>query len=181
MTARAPGGLLLAAVGAAVVVVATFQPWYAVRVTPAGAVAAQQRLTSAARQYGNSAFQSLANEIGSRFTAVAGRRVGTLSAHQSMKRMSALLLVLAGLALLASLWRLAGMIEGGGGFIATIGIVAILCVVFRLLVPPNPAVGYISLSPSWGSWLALIGATAVVVGGMWSPPEEMRRLKRRTS
>ncbi len=166
---------MLAAVGAAVVVLATFQPWYAVSITPAGAVAAQQQLNSVAQQYGNSAFQSLANEIGSRFTAVAGKRVATLSAHQSMKRMSELLLLLAGLALLASLWRLAGMIEGGGGLVAALGVVAVLCVLYRMFFPPSPAAGYISLSLSWGSWLALIGATAVAVGGMWSPPADMYR------
>lgn len=168
-------------VGAAVVVVATFQPWYAVSITPAGAVAAHQQLTSGAQQSGNSAFQSLANEIGSQFRAVAGRRVGTLSAHRSMRRMSALLLVLAGIALLASLWRLAGMIEGGGGFVAFVGVVAALCVVYRMVVTPNPAAAYISLTLTWGSWLALLGATAVAAGGMWSPPEEMRRnvLRRR--
>ena len=178
MGARAPAGLLLAAVGAVVVVVATFHPWYAVRITPAGAVAAPQQLTPGT-QHANSAFQSLANEIGSPFRAVAGRRVGTLSAHQSMRRMSTLLLVLAGVALAVSLWRLAGMIEGGGGFVAFFGVVAALCVGYRMVVTPNPAGAYFSLSLSWGSWLALLGATAVACGGMWSPPEEMRRLSRR--
>jgi hypothetical protein len=81
---RAPGGLLIAAVGAAVLAIATFQPWYGVSVTSAGAVAAQQQLISVAQQYGNTAFQSLANKVGSRFNVVAGRPVATLSAHQSM-------------------------------------------------------------------------------------------------
>jgi len=172
--ARAPGGVLLAAVGAAVVGVATFQPWYAVSITPAGAVAAQQQITPGA-QHVNPAFQSLVNEIGTPFRAVAGRRVGSLSAHQSMRRMSTLLLVLAGLALAVSLWRLAGMIEGGGGLVAFAGVVAALCVVYRMVVTPNPAGAYFSLSLSWGSWLAVLGAAAIVLGGTWSPPEEMRR------
>jgi hypothetical protein len=173
---RAPGGLLLAAVGAAVVAVGTFQPWYAVSVTPAGVAAAQRQLASVAQQYGSSSLQAIANELGSRFESLAGRPVATLSAHQTLKNVSAVLLVLAGAALLASLWRLAGFIDGGGGLIAVLGVAAVLCVLYRMFVPPNPAAGYISLSLSWGSWLTLIGAMAVAVGGVCTPRADMPRL-----
>jgi hypothetical protein len=176
VVSRAPSGLLLAVVGAAVVAIATFQPWYGVRVTPAGVAAAKRQIASVGPQYGSSAFQSLANEVGSRVKIVAGPRVATLSAHQSMKHTSELLLFLAGAALLASLWRLAGMLDGGGGLIAFFGVVAFASVLYRMLVPPNPAVGYISLSLTWGTWLTLIGAMAVVVGGIWTPRADMPRL-----
>jgi len=175
---RGPGGLALSAGGAAVVIATTFGPWYAVSVTPAGIFAAQQQLNSVAQHYGNSALRTLANDISARFSADAHHHIATVSAHQSMKYVSALLLLLAGAALLAVLWRFGGMISGGGGLIAVVGIAAGLCVVYRMVVPPNPAAGYLTLSLSWGSWLALLGAVAVAIGGMTTPPTYMYRSRR---
>jgi hypothetical protein len=157
---------VLAVGGGAVVAVATFEPWYAISITPAGVAVAQERLTSLSQQFGNSAFHSLANEVGSRIGVIAGQPIATLSAHQSMKDVSTFLLLLAGAALLVALLRLAGMIDGGGGLIAGLGTVAVLCVLVRMFDPPNLAPGYISLSLAWGSLLALSGAVAVAVGGM---------------
>jgi hypothetical protein len=167
MTARrAPRGLLVAAVGAAIVAVATFQPWYSISITPAGAAVAQQQLTAVAQQYGNPSLQALASQMGSRFHAVAGKPIATVSAQQVLRDVSKALWLLAGAALLVAVLRLGGMIEAGGGWIALVGIIGVLAVLFRIVFVPNPAVGYISLSLSWGIWLALAGASAVALGGL---------------
>ena len=170
MTAnRASLGLLVAAVGAVVVALAMYQPWYSVSITPAGAAVAQQQLSAVAQQYGSSTLQSMANTVGSQFSQVAGRPIATVTARESLHHISTLLLFLAGLAAVVAVARLAGVLQGNGGSIAFLGVVAVICVLFRLHQPPNPAPGYISLSLSWGGWVALLGAVAVVVGGLRSP------------
>ncbi len=163
---RAPRGLLVAAVGATVVAVATFQPWYAISLTPAGAAVAQQQLAAVAQQYGNPTLQALAGRMGHRFSAVAGKPIATVSAHDVLKQVSKALLMLAGAALLVALLRLGGMIDAGGGWIALVGIIGVLAVLYRMVFVPNPAAGYIALSLTWGCWLALAGACAVALGGL---------------
>ena len=44
-----------------------------------------------------------------------------------------------------------------------------ICVLFRMLVPPAPSDAAIALSLSWGIWLALAGSVAVVLGDVWPP------------
>jgi hypothetical protein len=166
---RATGGLLVAAIGAAAVALATYQPWYAVGITSARGTGAEQQIASVAHQYGSPALLSMANRVGPHISQVAGRPAVTLSAHQSLHWVGTVILVLAALAALVSLLRLAGMLQGNGGVIAFLGVIAAGCTVFRLHQPPNPAPGYLSLSLSWGGWVALVGAVAVVVGGLRSP------------
>src|SRR5689334_19775062 len=60
---RAPRGLLVSALGAAVLAVAMFLPWYSVSITPSGAAAAQQEFAAVAQQYGNANFQTMADQI----------------------------------------------------------------------------------------------------------------------
>jgi uncharacterized membrane protein (Fun14 family) len=152
-------GLLISALAAAVLAVSMFLPWYSVSITPAGAAEAQQAFATAAQQYGNANMQTMADQIGARFSEVSGRPLVTLSAHQALKDISKVVLLLAGIALLASLLQLAGVVEVGGGQIALVGFAAILCVLFRMLSPPG----------SWGSWLALVAAAAIVGGALWRP------------
>ena len=166
---RAPRGLLVSALGAAVLAVSVFLPWYSVSITPSGAAAAQQEFAAVAQQYGNANLQTMADQIGARFGSVAGRPLATVSAHQALKNISKIVLLLAGVALLASLLELAGIVEIGGGQIALVGFAAILCVLFRMLSPPDGGTGLVSLSLSWGSWLALAAAAAIVVGALWTP------------
>ncbi len=175
---RAARGLLIAALGAAVLAVSVFLPWYGVSITAAGATSAQEQLASAAQQYGNTTFQTAASEVGATFGSLAGRQLATVSAHDVLKDLSPMLLVLAGAALLASLLRLAGipgLLEAGGGQIALAGSAAALCVLFRMLAPPNAQTDLVSLSLSWGVWLALLGAVAIVVGGLVSGSSQTRR------
>ena len=166
---RAPLGLLISALGAAVLAISVFLPWYGVSITASGAASAQQELTTAAQQYGNASFQSGASALGAQFSSLAGHQLATVSAHDVLKDISKILLVLAGVALLASLLRLAGvsgLLEAGGGQIALAGGMAALFVLYRMVEPPGSQTDLISLSLGWGVWVALLGAAAIVAGGL---------------
>lgn len=181
---RPPRGLLVSALGSAVLAVSMFLPWYSLSITATGAAAAQQQFATAAQQYGNPTMQAMANQIGAGFGSVAGRPILTMSAHQALKDISVVVLLLAGVALLASLLRLAGMVEVGGDQIALLGFAAVLCVLFRMLSPPGTHTDLVALSLGWGSWVALGAAVAIVGGGIWTPsarqsemsPEEILNL-----
>lgn len=175
---RSQLGFLIAALGAAVLAVSVFLPWYGVSITASGAASAQQELTSVAQQYGNATFQTGASQLGAEFGSLAGRQLATVSAHEALKDVSKILLVLAGVSLLASLLRLAGLtgwLEAGGGQIALAGGVAALFVLYRMISPPGAQVDLVSLSLSWGIWLALLSAAAIVVGGILSTSSQSRR------
>jgi hypothetical protein len=175
---RAPLGFLIAALGAAVLAVSVFLPWYGVSITASGAASAQQELATVARQYGNASFQTEASQLGAGFSSLAGHQLGSVSAHQILKDVSPILLVLAAISLLASLLRLAGipgLLEAGGGQIALAGGTAGLFVLYRMLVHPGAQATLISLSLSWGIWLALLGAAAIVAGGLFAGSAQTRR------
>ena len=166
---RAPLGLMVAALAAVVLALSVFAPWYGVTITASGAAAAQQELAVVAQQYGNPTFQAEMNRIGPGISSLAGRQVATVTAHQALKRETEILLILAGVALLASLLRLAdlrGLLFATGGQIALIGGLAFAVVFFRLLVRPGASVNLVALSPSWGLWLALLSAVGVAAGGL---------------
>lgn len=164
---RASRGLLVSALAAAVLAVSMFLPWYSISITPAGAAQAEQQLATVAQQYGNASLQNMANAVGSQFSSVAGRPLATVSAHQALKDLSKILLLLAGVALVASLLTLGDVVEVSGGQIALVGFVAILFVLYRMVSPPGADGGFISLSLGWGSWLALLAAVGIVAGGLW--------------
>jgi hypothetical protein len=175
---RAPLGLLVAALGAAVLAVAVFLPWYGVSITASGAASAQQELATVAQQYGNTASQTAASQVGAEFSALAGRQLATVSAHEVLKDIGPILLVLAAVSLIASLLRLAGvtgLFDAGGGQIALAGATAALFVLYRMLVLPAGQTDLVSLSLSWGVWLALLGAAAIVAGGLLSGSGQRRR------
>ena len=101
-----------------------------------------------------------------------------MSAHEALRDIGPILLVLAGISLVASLLRLAGiagLMEGGGGQIALVGSVAALCVLFRMLTRPGSQTDFVSLSLSWGAWLALLSSAAIVAGGLFSASGQTRR------
>jgi hypothetical protein len=178
---RAPLGLMIAALGAAVLALSIFVPWYGLSITQTGATAARQQLISAARQYGNTTLKSEVSGVGERFNSLVGRRIATVSAHQSLKRVSLILLVLAGVAFLASLLRLAdmrGMLYATGGQIALIGVMAAGVVLFRIAAKPGVAGSLIALSVDWGAWLALGSAAAIVGGGLIAGSEQARARSR---
>lgn len=164
-------GSLISAVGAALLAVSVFLPWYGVTLTASGATSAQQALNNVAQQYGNDTFQTQAKVIGLGFSAFTGHQVTTLSAHQALKYINVILLILAAIAFLVTLLRLAGIAElsrTGGGQVAFVGLLATACVLFRMVERPTPLEEIFSLSLSWGIWLALAGSVAIVTGSLWS-------------
>lgn len=174
---RLKTGPLISAVGAALLGVSVFLPWYGIGLTANGAATAQQAFDSAAQRFGNAAFQAEAKTVSAGFGAYAGHQVATLSAHQLLKDISVLLLLLAATALVMALLHLAATAaspRAGGGQIALVGLMAILCVLFRMVDRPAPAEGVFSLSLSWGIWLALGSSVAIVLGGLW-PTDAPRR------
>jgi hypothetical protein len=166
---RPSRALSLSALGSAVLAVSVFLPWYSVSITASGAAAAQQQFTSAAQQYGNSTMQAMADQVGAQLSSFAGHPLTTVTAHQVLKDLSVVVLLLAGVALLASILRLAAVVEVNGDQIALLGFAAVLCVLYRMISPPGPHTGLFSLSLSWGSWVALVAAVAIVGGGLWTP------------
>jgi hypothetical protein len=57
--------------------------------------------------------------------------------------------------------------DGAGGAVALLGAVAAVCVSYRMVHPPSPSGGIISLSLREGAWMALVGSLAMIGGGMW--------------
>lgn len=166
---RSQLGFLISALGAALLGVSVFLPWYGLSVTATGAASAQQQLTAMAQQYGNTTLQAGASQLGAEFSSLTGRQLATVSGHEAVKDVSRILLLLAAISLLASLFRLAGvggLLEAGGGQIAVAGGLAALLVLYRMLAPPGPQGGLFSLSLGWGIWLALLSAAAIVAGGL---------------
>jgi hypothetical protein len=166
---RRSTGPLAAAVGAALLAVSIFQPWYALKLTANGIASAQSMLTNVAAQYGNAAFQTEARGVGGSFSALAGHQIATLSAHQTLKYLHVVLLILAAAAFAAALSRLAGASSQhvSDGQIALIGAIATACVLFRMADRPAPLESIFTLSLSWGIWLALGGSLAILIGGVW--------------
>jgi hypothetical protein len=163
-------GPMIATVGAAVLAVSVFLPWYSFRLTAQGAASAQQALDSVAAQFGNTAFQDQAKTIGSGFGALAGQQVATVSAHDAFKGFYVVLLILAALAFFAALARLAGSelsAWASGGQIALVGLLAAAYVAFRMVDRPTPPDETFTVSLGLGIWLALGSSLAIVVGAMW--------------
>jgi hypothetical protein len=101
-----------------------------------------------------------------------------VSAHDVLKDIGPILLILAAVSLLAALLRLAGvtgLFDAGGGQIALAGGMAALFVLYRMRVRPAGQTDLVSLSLGWGVWLALLGAAAIVAGGLLAGSAQPRR------
>ncbi len=168
---RSRYGLAVSSLGAIVLAVAVFLPWYGLSFTAAGVSLVQQVGDQAASQYGNAALQSYMTGLHPAISSLAGQQFTALSAHQVLHVMNIVLLIIAGLALLDALLPLArseaSMPAGAGGSVVVLGVVAGLCVLYRMLVPPTPVGSFVSLSLREGAWLALLGSLAMVLGGLW--------------
>ena len=106
-------------------------------------------------------------------STLAGHQITALSAHQALKDLNVVLLLLAGAAIVIALLALAGAgfssassPDGHRGPLALLGLVAAACVIFRMVDPPTPAGGVLALSLREGAWLALLGSVAMVVGAL---------------
>jgi hypothetical protein len=162
-------GHVVAVAAAALLAVTVFLPWYSITITASGAAYAQSALNLVAQQYGNATLQAEATDVGAQFPAVAGHRLATVSAHQSLHTVSVLLLALAALAFFGALMWLAEMSEPvkvDGGQVAAVGVVAALLVLFRIIDRPATPGQLVSLSTSWGIWLALLSSLAIIAGGL---------------
>jgi hypothetical protein len=159
---------LLTLGGGVVLAISVFLPWYAITLTANGVSVAQQGLDNVAQQFGNSAFQSTAASVGSRFSSLVGKQLGTVSAHQVLKYISVVLLILAGVAILLTIVRLTGTGSHSQprGTLALIGFVAALCIAFRMFARPDADADAFALSLSWGAWLALASSIAIIVGDL---------------
>jgi hypothetical protein len=167
---RAHHGPLLATVGAALLALSLFLPWYGLSLTTNGIASAQQTINNVAQQYGNATLQNHMRDLGTSFSALAGHRLATLSAHQALKYISVILLILAAVAFFSGLLRLVGSSElplSGSGDIALVGLIATVCVLFRMVDRPVTTEGFFSLSLSGGIWLALGSSLAILTGGIW--------------
>jgi hypothetical protein len=164
-------GPLAATVGAALLALSVFQPWYTLRLTLAGANSARQALNGVALQFGNAAFQDRVHSLGNGFSALTGRPLAMLSAEQALQYMHIILLVLAAGAFVAALLLLVDVSRASrasGNRIALLGLAATVCVLFRMVARPVAQEEMLSLSLAWGVWLALAGSLAIVAGGLIS-------------
>jgi hypothetical protein len=168
---RSRHALLASALGAVVLAVSVFLPWYGVSFTASGVALIGQLGDRIAAEFGNAGLQSSLSEMHASLGALAGQEFTALSAHQVLKDMNVVLLVLAGLALLDALVPLARpgsrVPDGAGAAVVLLGGVASVCVVYRMLVPPSPAGSLVSLSLREGAWLALLGSLTMVAAGLW--------------
>ncbi|MGO9248214.1 MAG: hypothetical protein ACLQQB_09120 [Solirubrobacteraceae bacterium] len=171
-------GLLVSAFGAIVLAVAVFLPWYGVSFTAAGIAFAQQAGDQAAAQFGNATLQSYMGEYHATLSTLAGHQFTALSAHQALKDLNVVLLLLAGAAIVIALLALAGAgfssasaPDGHRAPLLLLGILAAVCVLFRIVDPPTPEGGVLALSIREGAWLALLGSAAMVAGSLW--PENL--------
>ncbi len=167
---RAHYGPLLTTVGAALLALSVFLPWYALSLTANGIASAQQTVNNVALQYGNAALQNHMRDLGTSFSTLAGHQLATVSAHQALKYLSVILLILAAVAFASGLLRLVGSSQlplSGSGDIVLVGLVATACVLFRMVDRPLAAEGFFSLSLSGGVWLALGSSLAILAGGLW--------------
>ena len=168
---RSRYGLLVSALGSVLLAVSVFLPWYSLSLTPDGASFAANFTQDFARQYGNESLQRLAAGVHGNLVSLSGQQIAAFSAHQALHDLSVVLLVLAGIALLDSLLTLArGSASAAGGtgrLVALAGVIAALCVTYRMAAPPVPAGGLVALSLREGSWLALLGSLMMVLGPIW--------------
>jgi hypothetical protein len=163
-------GLLVSALGAIVLAVSVFLPWYGVSFTSAGLTFVQQLGDQAASQFGNAALQGYMSNFHTNLNSLAGHQFMALSAHQALKDLNIVLLLLAGLAIAIALMALAGPGSSSDGHrapLALLGAIATVCVLFRMVDPPSVAGGIFSLSLREGAWLAFLGSMAMVAGVLW--------------
>ena len=170
---RAGYRLVVAALGAVLLAVAVFLPWYGVSFTAHGIAFVQQAGDQAAAQYGNAALKSALGTFQANVAGLAGHEFVAVSAHQALKQINVALLIVAGLGIVIALVGLAGPItsaESNRGPLALLGALAAALALFRILVPPSPGgVGgdLLALSVREGAWLALLGALAMIGGALW--------------
>lgn len=169
--ARSRYGLLVSSLGAILLAVSVFLPWYGLSFTASGIALVQQSADQVASQFGNASLQAYLGAQHASLSALAGQEFVAVSAHQVLRDLNVVLLALAGLAMLAALIPLAragAAPEGGGAAVVLPGAIATLSVAYRIVRPPSATGALLALSVREGAWLALVGSLAIVAGGLWS-------------
>jgi len=167
---RSRYGQVVAALGAALLAVSVYLPWYGVSFTASGIAYTQRVGEQVISQYGNAALQGYLAQLHASLGSLAGQEIASVSAHQAFSGLAIVLLVLAALALLDALFPLVranSLPDGAGASLVLLGAVACACVLYRMVDPPTPAGGLVSLSLREGAWLGLGGSLAMLAGGMW--------------
>jgi hypothetical protein len=168
---RSRYGLLVAALGGILLAVAVFLPWYGVSLTPNGAAVAQQVSSQVASEFGSPALQARMAGVHAEIGALQGHQLAAVSAHQVLRHVSIVLLVLAALGILLALIPLAAASASpawsGNTWIGLLGVLAAAFIVFRMVDPPAVAGGVLELSLREGAWLALLGSLAMIAGSLW--------------
>jgi hypothetical protein len=168
---RSRYGLLVSALGAILLVVSVFLPWYGVSFTVGGLALAQNVGHQVAANLDHDSLLGYVGGVHASLSALAGQQFAAVSAHQVLSGLNIVLLVVAGLAILDALTpltRIGAPLPGGaGGSVVLLGTVATACVLFRMIDPPTPAGDMLALSLREGAWLALMGSVTIVLGGMW--------------
>jgi len=168
---RSRYGLLVAALGGILLAVAVFLPWYGVSLTPNGAAVAQNVSSQVASEFGSPALQAQMSGLHAEIGALQGHELTAVSAHQLLKHVSIVLLVLAALGILLALIPLAAAggsaDRSGNTWIGLVGVLATAFIVFRMVDPPTVAGGVLELSLREGAWLALLGSLAMIAGSLW--------------
>lgn len=167
---RSRYGLVVSAFGAVALAVAVFLPWYSLSFTASGAAYVEQVGRQLVSQFGNATLQAQLGGLHGVLSGAVGQPLVAVSAHQSLHLLSVVLPVLAGLALLdtmLALARPAAAPAGAGASVAVLGGLATALVAYRMLVPPTPTGGLLSLSLREGAWFALLGSLMIVLGALW--------------
>jgi hypothetical protein len=132
-------GLLVSALGAVVLAISVFLPWYGVSFTPHGIAFAQQLGKQVASQLGNATLQSYMASLHANLSGLAGHEFLSLSAHQALRTLNVVLLIAGGLGCVIALFALAGSTSGEAnrGSLALLGALAAACVLYRMVQPPS--------------------------------------------
>jgi hypothetical protein len=140
---RSTYGLLASAIGAVLLAVAVFLPWYGVSFNAHAIAAAEQAGEQFAAQYGNAALQSHLGSLHTSLTGLVNHEVFALSAHQALSTLNVVLLIIAGLGILIALLALAGPASASSEAnrvpLALLGVLGAACVAFRMVDRPSPA------------------------------------------
>lgn len=173
---RSPYGFLVSSLGAIVLGLAVFLPWYGVGFSASGVAFLERSDSQVVAQFGNAALQEKLVGLHAQLSTLAGRQIGSISAHQVFTRIGPLLLIFAGLGILISLFSVvrdaSSEFDASGSWIALLGVLALICVLYRIVARPTGDQAYLVLSLREGAWLALLGAGAMIAGGLW--PRRLR-------
>ena len=148
---RSRYGLLVSALGAIVLAVSVFLPWYGVSFTSAGIAFAQHVGSQVASQFGNATLQSYMGALHADLSSLAGHQFMALSAHQALKDLNIVLLISPASAVVLApdrRWPVlsSSSSEANRAPLALLGAVATVCVLFRIVDPPTPAGGLLALA-----------------------------------